>query len=288
MAHNSFIHGGTASPTAWLPGYVPVQLDWQKIDQLLFESINGDQGGTWAPASVITIGGSGLTVSGTFIGSGTNTLSGTTTTGVLNIHGQSFVWNKMTIDGANTGEIQVTSGGLVDGLAGSTFTWAGDFTVSHTSTFSAKPTINAAMDCTGLATFSGTLASTTTLTAAVVTVATSLTLSVGAVMPKRQYVGPDADVAAGTITVGKYDYITISAITANRTYKIDDAPNGTMMQVSFSASVSNGVGFHVVLQTAAAVVITTIWFQGTSLPDGCDLIVRGGSWEVAQLYYYHS
>jgi len=74
LAHNSFIHGGLADPTAWLAGYVPTQLDFQLIDQYLFESINGDVGGVWAPATVIEIGGAGLAVvtsaSGNFTVSG--------------------------------------------------------------------------------------------------------------------------------------------------------------------------------------------------------------------------
>jgi hypothetical protein len=44
----------------------------QQLDQNLFKAVNGDEGGTWAPSSVITIGGAGLTLSLV----GINTLSG--------------------------------------------------------------------------------------------------------------------------------------------------------------------------------------------------------------------
>lgn len=71
MAHNSYIHGGPTDPTAWLPGFVPSQLDWQTFDKRQFESINGDQGGTWAPSDRITIGGSGFEVSTNFYVTGT-------------------------------------------------------------------------------------------------------------------------------------------------------------------------------------------------------------------------
>lgn len=63
MAHNSYIHGGIGNGAAWISGYVLTQLDLQSIDQYLFESINGDQGGTWAPATRIIVGGQGIQIS---------------------------------------------------------------------------------------------------------------------------------------------------------------------------------------------------------------------------------
>jgi hypothetical protein len=62
MPHNSLVHGGPTDPTAWMPGYVVGQIDYQTIDQTLFECVNGDLGGTWAPADTIVIGGNGLQV----------------------------------------------------------------------------------------------------------------------------------------------------------------------------------------------------------------------------------
>jgi hypothetical protein len=64
MAHNALIRGGTGSGE-W-DDYVVLGTDFEQIDQLLFEAINGDQGGTWAPATQIVIGGAGLDVEGDF------------------------------------------------------------------------------------------------------------------------------------------------------------------------------------------------------------------------------
>lgn len=45
-------------------GYVPLRSDWEDLDRKVFQAINGDLGGTWAPSSPIIIQGSGLQASG--------------------------------------------------------------------------------------------------------------------------------------------------------------------------------------------------------------------------------
>jgi hypothetical protein len=50
----------------------------QLIDQQLFKAINGDDGGTWAPTSVITLGGAGVHVTGPLVA---DNLSGHVTSG---------------------------------------------------------------------------------------------------------------------------------------------------------------------------------------------------------------
>lgn len=62
MAH--FDWGNAATSGDW-SGVTVVDPSWlTTIDQNQQKAINGDEGGTWAPSAVITIGGSGLTVSG--------------------------------------------------------------------------------------------------------------------------------------------------------------------------------------------------------------------------------
>lgn len=62
MAHNTRIRPNLA---AWSPGPVSAA-EFDALDQGQFESINGDDGGVWAPASTIVIGGSGVQMTGTF------------------------------------------------------------------------------------------------------------------------------------------------------------------------------------------------------------------------------
>jgi hypothetical protein len=86
MPHNSRIRSGGL----WVTGSTITQDELEQLDQAQYEAINGDDGGTWAPAAVITIGGSGLTVTGparlsdviaaTWNAGGTATLTGSGTT----------------------------------------------------------------------------------------------------------------------------------------------------------------------------------------------------------------
>lgn len=60
MAHNAYIRPGnvwSGSPAFLTAEITPLALQ-------VYQSLNADLGGTWAPSSVITIGGSGLTVTG--------------------------------------------------------------------------------------------------------------------------------------------------------------------------------------------------------------------------------
>lgn len=65
MPHNTRIR----STGLWITGSTITQDELERLDQAQYEAINGDAGGTWAPSSLITIGGLGMTVSGPFRGS---------------------------------------------------------------------------------------------------------------------------------------------------------------------------------------------------------------------------
>jgi hypothetical protein len=71
LAHHTRVRANFA---AWATGVV-TQTEFNKLDENLFKSINGDDGGVWAPSSAIEIGGSGLEVSGPFVSSGGATIS---------------------------------------------------------------------------------------------------------------------------------------------------------------------------------------------------------------------
>lgn len=68
----------------WITGYVPPTADWQSLDAKALASINGDDGGTYAPSSVISIGGQLVSITGPTVvtGAGCPAASpGTLTTG---------------------------------------------------------------------------------------------------------------------------------------------------------------------------------------------------------------
>lgn len=112
-------------------------LEFEAFDANLFKAINGDDGGTWAPAAVITIGGLGLTVTGPSslpncsdiaIDGGTIDLSGAavmTLSGASNLELDSgsfisvntgsfiLVQNGGDLDVKSGGEIDIESGGSI-------------------------------------------------------------------------------------------------------------------------------------------------------------------------------
>jgi hypothetical protein len=67
MAHNNRTRVNLA---AWAAGTALTPAEIDDLDQKTFESINGDDGGTWNPSSVIEIGGQGLKTSGPLIVAG--------------------------------------------------------------------------------------------------------------------------------------------------------------------------------------------------------------------------
>lgn len=61
MAHNVRLRANLA---AWGIGTTVLDTEFNAIDQKVFESVNGDLGGVWAPSTVIEVGGSGVKLTG--------------------------------------------------------------------------------------------------------------------------------------------------------------------------------------------------------------------------------
>jgi hypothetical protein len=82
------------------------------LDAKTFAAINGDAGGTWAPSSVITIGGSGVTVTGPLISDGTFlATSGATIENGLTVTGLTDLQNDLDVAGIATlnGEVALNA-----------------------------------------------------------------------------------------------------------------------------------------------------------------------------------
>lgn len=60
MAHNSYIRPGNV----WSGSKTFLTVELTALALQVYQSLNADLGGTWAPAAVITIGGAGMTVTG--------------------------------------------------------------------------------------------------------------------------------------------------------------------------------------------------------------------------------
>ncbi len=106
MAHNSRIR----APGLWVLGSVIDPAEMEAFDAAQYAEINGDAGGTWAPAAAIIIGGNGLHVTGSFTADNADI---TITTGRY---------------------CTINSGAHVLGAAGSIVVWSGTNTYSAATT----------------------------------------------------------------------------------------------------------------------------------------------------------
>ncbi len=61
MAHNAYL----ATPGSFVTGYPLDSTGWETLNLYAYQALNGDAGGTWAPAAAIIIGGLGISLSGT-------------------------------------------------------------------------------------------------------------------------------------------------------------------------------------------------------------------------------
>ncbi len=287
MAHNASIHAG-----GWATGYVVTSADFLAIDSLLFKSINGDDGGTWAPSSLITIGGSGLRVTGPFTSSYSTlidaslTVSDTATFNNLTTVNAQF---RLTGTGGflQTGTGPVNFSGYVTTTAGLLVSSPGTFICNAISSFTQTVSINAAlaltggggMSCGDLATFNGgvrlngggSLSCHTNIDLYDI-----LRMFGAARLIYRRITGADA---ATTYAVADADLVQIPNLAANRIYTISStgAQSGDVMTFSMASDAKTVNAIGVTLQrtdtsnigpgiqkAAGGYVAMTIVFDGTT------------------------
>lgn len=157
MAHNAYIRPGnvwSGSPAFLTAEITPLALQ-------VYQSLNADLGGTWAPSSVITIGGSGLTVTGESRlddWKGATCTDGTVTFGLNAVCG--FTSNA-SLGFGGTSALVMGSGSTLLMQSGATGTIAAPCTFSGALTFSAGAhayagnTVSGTIVRTGLTTQSG-------------------------------------------------------------------------------------------------------------------------------------
>jgi hypothetical protein len=161
MAHFSYIRGSLG---AWAAGTIVTQGEFWSIDESIYKSINGDDGGTWAPAAAVEIGGAGITMAGTnhevtgtlSIESGAElTFDGGSLTGVVAGNPQATgTWTFQT-QITMAGTLQ-SGGGTISGTWAGGPTWSGNHTFSGTVTFSGDPVFSGDPDFPGDPDFTGT------------------------------------------------------------------------------------------------------------------------------------
>jgi hypothetical protein len=137
MAHNGYIR----PPGSWVGVIFPSE--WEELALEVFQSLNADLGGTWAPAAQIVIGGAGLRITGdgqldsvsnlSVTAAGTVTIAdGATVTIAADVlfDTTSIVQIAGTLEVEGSGQIDVIDGGFISIDASSAFNLGGTMTVA--------------------------------------------------------------------------------------------------------------------------------------------------------------
>ncbi|NUP08465.1 MAG: hypothetical protein HOW73_20640 [Polyangiaceae bacterium] len=130
MGHFDF----TRSGGVWTGTPLVTADEMADLDSKTERAINGDEGGTWAPTTVITIGGQGVTITGTSILDDCQSIE--LTSGFINVYNgaEIRILTGAKLDVQSGGEVEVDSGASVVFAAGSTTTFAGAVGISGTAT----------------------------------------------------------------------------------------------------------------------------------------------------------
>lgn len=148
MAHNARVR----APGTWATLTSVSPSEFELFDGYTFSAINGDAGGTWAPADEIVIGGLGLSVTGPFFATDVQGLT-MTDGGFLSFNDEALdslairLGTRRFLEVRSAADINVLAGGAVNLLASSDLVCEGVLTVKNTGILNVEATstfINAA------------------------------------------------------------------------------------------------------------------------------------------------
>jgi hypothetical protein len=122
------------------------------LDQKTFKSINGEEGGVWAPSSAIVIGGQGLQVTGTFLATGYVEI-GDSAVDELVVISTVDLQNDVTIGGDDTDTLAVNSTTNFDADVTIGLNGSHDLQVEATAFFDAGVTFDSTVQFNGDVTF---------------------------------------------------------------------------------------------------------------------------------------
>lgn len=276
MSHNSYVRPGGF----WLAGVPVLHGELTQIDQTLFGCISGDNGGTWAPSSVITIGGNGLTVTGQFITTGTANLDhavsiGTTTSDILEVFSTALFFG-----GAN----------FSAGMSGSAGTFVGAVTAGSFVGVSANLSgqmASATIACSGTSTFTGALTANGGVVASGLSVSGFATLQGGGTLQAKLLLSGTGRVVkrvtfatdtAGPTTYGPaaIDQVIVQTISQDTTVKIDNTGVSAGDTMRFANYVDST--HHLIVQNPSGGTMISL-IAGSGQPQCVDVTcVDGTNW----------
>lgn len=279
MAHNAYVRGNVGSGL-WtsLPvvhGYM------EQLDQYVFQSVNGDLGGTWAPATTLIFGGSGVSVTGPFVSSGNAGF-----TGAVQFLGS-----------ATCTTVFSFIAGLLSGDSFCDLNWAGNTAFSGDNTFSAGTTTfahgfvtsgatipvfgNGLIVAAGTSIFAGPVeidVSFRFVSGSTPQLEAPLQIKTGGYVRHKKKTGVDANTTYNIAVDG--DRIIWGSLTADRDATIADATDGAEMIVALDVT-GTFSGHRVTLKRADTTVIAFLDAPGGGLGTyrAMHLLFDGTAWK---------
>jgi hypothetical protein len=219
----------------WVVNSTLLPSEMELFDAQLSKAINGDEGGVWAPSSLIEVGGSGIKITGPCVVTSEAQLQGgaTVTGGNLAVANDANIQGNATVGGTLevAGETTITDtlnvavalmvqdgaaiGGEIVGLAGATIT-GGDLNVGDDIVCQGNAEIAGTLDVDGNAAIGGTLGVGST------TVTGTLTTTGNASLGGTLAVTGDATLSGTTIAKGRFRRRVLTMGDAGATVSVAD------------------------------------------------------------------
>lgn len=301
MAHNALLRGGPGSG-AWTG--VVTSSEWELFDQRQFESINGDLGGTWAPAAQIVIGGAGINITSL---AGFSVAGPTFINGTLTVNNTSHFLGDTIFGGSSTYTVETgatldfQNGAHLTGSATASITWLGGaifdtLVVDHAVVLGTTLAVTGAVTLSNALTVAGTL--TVNSAQAIFSSGTTVTINSGIVMsgvghivgrpfttasPPGSFLDSNYSISPATFGAGiaTADIIQPGTLTANRSWTVlnTGAADGCTIEVSL---IDCPIGFIVALlrEDSSTIVSLTRTAVSGALFYACKLVKKSGAWAV--------
>jgi hypothetical protein len=250
------------------------------FDTSLFGAVNGDAGGTWAPAAQIVLGGSGLSVTGP---SAFSNITAATLNGTLTVTSG----NGITL---NSGATLTLSSGSTSTMAGSaSLTLSNTASIAFTGTSLLSVGSTAVMSITGAVTFAGagvTYDSSTTINYSGATASGKLTRTGQTILSGQAAIGWRSVTIVDTnqtLDAAAYDVVFVPAAIAgsSKTVLMSVPTNSAHAIVRFTRQSASG-SFSVLIANHDGVLLASL--PNTASPwaefyfDGTDwVLVRTGT-----------
>lgn len=282
MSHNSFVR----QLGVWNAFQPVLHGEFAAFDLSQFKSINGDDGGTWAPAAVITIGGHGLSVVGQFSASGTANFVNIVASGGIATSGSADIESSRDVisdrDTLVNRNLSVGGTATFSGSAGfQNVVVNGVFGVSGASIFSSAVVCSDALGIAGTLTANGT----THLNGSAI-LAGLTTISGGAALSSTM-----VSTGAGRVVERVANVTTGSAISSFGPFNVDTLYVSNTADIVLTINDSGAVDgdqFHIVCQSSTNTITVNDPSLGTFLAlkhlsgSSASAVVQrvGGSWRT--------